>query len=104
VDHFPAEEEEREHSQEGEPGSKDRAAEGLIDAAVDQVRQLLSLVEVHIFPDPVEHYDGVVHRVAHQRQQRSDHRQRDLFIQQGKDTDRDDDVMKRRNDRCDAVD
>ena len=38
--------------------------------------------QLQVFADAVESDDGIVHRIAHQRQQRRHNRQRDLFVEQ----------------------
>ena len=54
-----------------------------------------------VLPDLVEHDDGVVQRVAEDRQDADDRRRRDLEADQGVDADRDDQVVDQRDQRRD---
>jgi len=64
--HLAAEEEEGEDGEKGEAGSQHGPAQGLIDAAIDQIGQRFTAAEAQILADAVEDDDGVVHRVADQ--------------------------------------
>ena len=72
-------------AQGGDQGRRrghDRTAKGLVHAQVDDVGQRGGVVfrlVLEVFADTVIHDDGVVERVAHERHQRRDDVQVDLF-------------------------
>ncbi len=76
----------------------------MIDALVDDRFQRLTAIDLQVLPDAVEDDDGVIHRVADQRQQRGDHCEGDLLVEQGEESDRDNRIVKHRNHRAHAVD
>ena len=104
MNHLTAEQVQGQDGEEGKPGSEDRPAEGLIDAAINEREDVLSLVEADVLTNPVEDHNRVIHRIAHQGQQRRNYGQSDFLVEQGKNTERYENVMKRRDDRSDAVD
>ena len=73
---------EGEHRQEGQSGSQDSSAQGLVDRLIHDLRQALTTEQLQVLANTVEHDDSVVHRVTDQRQDRRNDRQRDLHVQQ----------------------
>jgi len=75
----------------------------LIDAAVDDIGQLLPPHQFQIFADAVKNDDGVIIGVADQRKDRGDHGKRYLLIRQGKCTYGDQGIVKYRDHGRQAV-
>ena len=82
------------------PGSHDGPAQRLVHRAIHHGFQRLLARELQILADTVEDHDGIVHRVADQRQQRRDHRHGDLFIEQGEQSDGDQRIVEARDYRA----
>ena len=79
----------------------DRAHQGLVDGEVGRlaVGHPAAAGDARgVLPDLVEHDDGVVERVAEDRQQADDRRRRDLEADERVDADRDDEVVHQRDD------
>ncbi len=66
--------------------------------------QRLAPAQRQVLADTVENHNGVVHRVADQRQDRRDHRQRNLLVRQAERADRDQRVMEHRHHSRDTID
>ena len=79
-----AEEEQRQHHQEDGAAGDDGPGEHLVDAEVDNIAQLAAFAG-QIFPDAVEDHHRVGEGVARQGEERRDHQQGDLHVQQPED-------------------
>ena len=76
----------------------------MIDAAIDHVRQRLAAAQAQVFANSIKDHDGVVHRIADQRQNGRNHRQADLLACEGEETHRDQCVVEAGHHRRYAVD
>ena len=84
MQHFAAEHKQRQHGQERQTGGQNGPAQGLVNALVDDVRELLPPHQLQVLADAVEHDDGVVVRITDQGQDSRDDGQRNFLVQQGK--------------------
>ena len=64
LEHFAAEQVQREHGEERGAGGDDGAAQRLVDAVVDHLLERFAAQQVLVLAHAVEDDDGVVHRVA----------------------------------------
>ena len=62
------------------PVVEHRTAQGLVDAAVDDLGHGVAPALAHVFADPVADDHGVMHREADDGQQRGNHGEIDLVI------------------------
>src|SRR5262249_38896127 len=75
VQDLTSEEVESEHSQDCKPRRQDGPAQCLVNAAIDDVRQLLTPHQFDVLADAIEDHNGVVVRIANQSQDCCDDRQ-----------------------------
>jgi hypothetical protein len=97
-----AEEIERQDGQERRPGGDDGSRQRLVDAVVDHLLQRLAALGALVLADAVEDDDGVVHRVTGDGENRRDHVQRQVVVEEHQERHRDDDVVEGGDDRAEA--
>ena len=91
---------------QGRSRGHDRTAKGLVHAQVDDVGQRGGVVfrlVLEVFADTVIHDDGVVERVAHERHQRRDDVQVDLFAHHRQQPQGDQDVVQKPHDGTEGI-
>src|SRR5690606_34841526 len=81
------------HHQQGATGGHDCAAQRLVKRCVDELHRASLAHDAEVLPNPVEHHDLVVDRIADQGQQRCQHGQIKVDAEQRKDPCRDNHVM-----------
>src|SRR5208282_2718151 len=104
MQHLAAEKEQRKHGKESQPRCQDRSAQSLINAFVDNVRQLFPSQQLYVLPYAVKHHDGVVIGVSDQGQDGGDHGQRNFPVQKREGADRNQSVVENRQHGGDPLD
>ena len=75
IQHFTTKDPQRGGSQERKSGRQDGPALRLVDTGVHQSFEILIPGGPKVLADTIEHHNGVVHRIADERQERRDHGQ-----------------------------
>ena len=88
MEHLAAEQIESQNAEERRACRNDGAAEGLVDRDVDDLLQAVAPHAAHVLAHAVEDDDGVVGRVAGDRQDRGDHVQREVVPEEGQERQR----------------
>jgi len=96
--------EQDEHGKECQTAGQDRSRKSLIDGLVDHVSERFLAQQTIVLTDAIEDDDRVVHGITDQSQQRRDHRERNLEMQQREKAQGDKDVMKDGQNGSGAVD
>src|SRR5258708_8832687 len=102
--HLAAHQEQDEHGKECQTAGQDRSRKSLIDGLVDHVSERFLAQQTVVLTDAMEDDDRVVHGITDQSQQRRDHRERNLEVQQREKPQGDKDVMKDGQNGSGAVD
>ena len=92
---------EREDAEERRAGGDDGPAERLVDGDVDDLRQVVAAHAAHVLAHAVEDDDGVVDRVAGDREEAGDDVERHVVAEEGQERERDEQVVQRRRDGAD---
>ena len=100
--HFTTEDVQGEHREGRGARRDDRARQGLVDAGVDELIELVTTHAAHVFPNTIKHNDRVVHRVPGDRQHRGHDVERELVPEEHQHRHRDEDVVRDRDDRAEA--
>ena len=100
LQHFAAEQEQREHGHEDGARRDDRPRQRLVEARVDHRLERLAFPGPGVLANAIEDDDHVVHRVADHRQHRRDDVQRHLVVEEHEERERDQHVVERRGDRA----
>ncbi len=86
-------EQQRQHHHEGEAGGDDGTAQGLGHGEIQDVLGIPLAHLAKVLPQAVEHHDGIVQGVTHERHQGCQHGQVKLVLEVGKDAEGDHHVM-----------
>ena len=93
LDNLAADQVQDEHHDERGKGSDDGAVEGLVDGLVHGDEEILLAVDFHVFPYTVEDHDGIVEGIAHNGQEGGDDGQVQLQVEDGKDSQGDENIV-----------
>ena len=100
LEHFAAEQEQRQDRQEHRARRDDRPRQRLVEAGVDHPVQRFLPALPRVLAHAVEDDDHVVHRVAHHRQHGGDDVERHFVPEEHEERQRDEHVVERRHDRA----
>jgi len=104
MQHLAAEKKQSKHGKESQARCQDSSAQSLINTFIDDVRKPVPPQQFDVLAYTVEDHDGVIIRVPDQGQNRGNHRQGDLPVEQRESPHRDQRIVEHRHHRRDSID
>ena len=98
-----AEKVQRQAYNQRESRSQNRSAQSLINASIQDRLESHSTAQPQVLADAIENDNRIIHGVSYQRQQRGNHGEVDLLIENRKESQGDQGVMKHRKHGCGAI-
>ena len=103
VDDCPAEKKQGQHRQENGERSQNGSAQRLINTQINNIAQLLFGIQLHIFPDSVEHNDGIVNGETDNEEYRCQNRYSEFHIQKRNSADDNNDIVNQSDNPAQSV-